>query len=99
MGEFRWWYTLKAKLPKLSIFETFKTKTSQLTGEAKRQRNIITHLAQENNSASMTRTGIAQHIAEKNGALKAGDEIELEMTLKIKNFQPSNIIDAKIIIE
>ena len=40
-----------------------------MTGEAKRQRNIITHLAQENNSASMTRTGIAQHIAEKNGLL------------------------------
>tara|TARA_B100001167_G_C16727411_1_gene284234 strand:+ start:192 stop:797 length:606 start_codon:yes stop_codon:yes gene_type:complete len=40
-----------------------------LTGEAKRQRNIITHLAQENNSASMTRTAIAQHIAEKNGLL------------------------------
>ncbi len=40
-----------------------------MTGEAKRQRNIITHLAQENNSASMTRTAIAQHIAEKNGLL------------------------------
>ena len=40
-----------------------------MTGEAKRQRNIITHLAQENNSASMTRTGIAQHIAEKNSLL------------------------------
>ncbi len=40
-----------------------------MTGEAKRQRNIITHLAQANNSASMTRTAIAQNIAEKNGLL------------------------------
>ena len=60
---------MKDKSPKLSIFETFKTKTHQLTGEAKRQRNIIIHLAQVNNSASMTRTGIAQNIAEKNGLL------------------------------
>ena len=60
---------LKNKAPKLSIFETFKTKTHQLTGEAKRQRNIITHLARENNSASMTRTAIAQDIAKKNGLI------------------------------
>tara|TARA_B100001750_G_scaffold219724_1_gene206831 strand:- start:123 stop:788 length:666 start_codon:yes stop_codon:yes gene_type:complete len=60
---------LKTKSPNLSIFETFKTKTHQLTGEAKRQRNIITHLAQVNNSVSMTRTAIAQNIAEKNGLL------------------------------
>ena len=30
------------------------------------------------------------HNAEKNGTLKAGDEIELEMTLKIKKFQTIN---------
>jgi len=60
---------LKTKTPKLSIFETFKTKTHQLTGEAIRQRNIITHLAQQNNSALMTRTAMAQNIAEKNGLL------------------------------
>ena len=39
------------------------------------------------------------HNAEKNGTLKAGDEIELEMTLKIKKFQTSNIINGKINIE
>ena len=60
---------MKTKSPKLSIFQTFKTKTHQLTGEAKRQRNIIIHLAQANNSVSMTRTAIAQNIAEKNGLL------------------------------
>ena len=60
---------LKTKSAKLSIFQTFKTKTHQLTGEAIRQRNIITHLVQANNSASMTRTAIAQNIAAKNGLL------------------------------
>jgi len=40
-----------------------------LTGEAIRQRNIIVHLANVNNSESRTRTGIAQNIAEKNGLL------------------------------
>ena len=40
-----------------------------MTGEAIRQRNIIVHLAQANNSVSMTRTAIAQNIAEKNGLL------------------------------
>jgi len=40
-----------------------------LTGEAIRQRNIIIHLAQTDNSRSMTRTAIAQSIAEKNGLL------------------------------
>ena len=44
---------------------------------------------------------IENHIyeADKNGAIKAGDEIELNMTLSIKNFQTSNRIDGKIIIE
>jgi len=37
--------------------------------------------------------------ADKNGAIKAGDEIELNMTLSIKNFQSSNRIDGKITIE
>ncbi len=60
---------MKTKSPKLSIFDTFKTKTQQLTGEAMRQRNIIIHLAQQNNSALMTRTAMAQNIAEKNGLL------------------------------
>ena len=38
------------------------------------------------------------HDADKNGTIKAGDEIELEMTLAIKNFQSSNRIDGKITI-
>jgi hypothetical protein len=39
------------------------------------------------------------HDADKNGTIKAGDEINLEMTLSIKNFQSSNRIDGKITIE
>ena len=37
--------------------------------------------------------------ANNNGSIKAGDEIELEMTLSIKNFQSINRIDGKITIE
>ncbi len=55
------------KNQKLAIFETFKTKTTQLTGEATRQRLIITHLAVSQNSASKTRTAISQSIAKKYG--------------------------------
>ena len=54
---------------KLSIFDTFKTKREQLTGEANRQRHIICHLAKEESSTLMTRTAIAQDIAEKNNLL------------------------------
>ena len=57
----------KRETPKLSIFDTFKTKTRELTGEALRQRAIIAHLATATNSASRTRTGISQKIAEENG--------------------------------
>ena len=39
---------MKQQFPKLSIFHTFKTKREQLTGEAIRQRHIISHLAREN---------------------------------------------------
>jgi len=60
---------LKGTTPKLSIFETFKTKQQELTGEAKRQRHIICHLAKEESSTLMTRTAIAQDIAEKNNLL------------------------------
>ena len=55
------------KKTKLSIFDTFKTKTQHLTGEAKRQRLIIQHLADSTSSASKTRTAISQKIAEENG--------------------------------
>ena len=37
--------------------------------------------------------------ADKNGTIRAGDEIELNMTLSIKNFQSSNRIYGKITIE
>ena len=60
---------MKSQFPKLSIFETFKTKREQLTGEATRQRYIISHLAREDSSALMTRTAIAQNIAKKNNLL------------------------------
>ena len=65
----RWWSVLKSQFPQLSIFETFKTKKEQLTGEAVRQRHIISHLAREDNSALTTRTAIAQNIAKKNNLL------------------------------
>ena len=44
---------------------------------------------------------IENHIyeADKKGTIKTGDEIELNMTLSIKNFQSSNRIDGKITIE
>jgi len=52
---------------KLAIFDTFKTKGSGLTGEANRQRAIITILASNMNSVEKTRTGISQRIAKKQG--------------------------------
>ncbi len=55
------------KNPRLSIFNTFKTKKDQLTGEASRQRSIIAHLATATNSAARTRTGISQKIAKESG--------------------------------
>lgn len=57
------------KSPKLSIFETFKTKREKLTGEAGRQRSIIAHLATSTNSAAKTRTAISQKIAEEHGVI------------------------------
>jgi len=69
MVELRWWFSMKQQFPKLSIFHTFKTKREQLTGEAIRQRHIISHLARENSSTLMTRTAIAQNIAKKNNLL------------------------------
>ena len=60
---------MKSQFPKLSIFETFKTKSEQLTGEAIRQRHIISHLAREDTSTLTTRTAIAQNIAKKNNLL------------------------------
>jgi len=50
---------------KLAIFDTFKTKGDELTGEANRQRAIITILGSNANPAERTRTGISQRIAKK----------------------------------
>ncbi|MFQ5497766.1 MAG: hypothetical protein ACE5DU_07780 [Nitrosopumilus sp.] len=52
---------------KLAIFDTFKTKGDDLTGEANRQRAIITILGSNANPAERTRTGISQKIAKKQG--------------------------------
>jgi len=56
-----------SKPPKLSIFDTFKTKTKQLTGEAKRQRSILVTLATQENPSERTRTGMSRRIAEEHG--------------------------------
>jgi hypothetical protein len=80
---------MKAK-NKLAIFNTFKTKNQDLTGEAKRQRAIITILGSNVNPAERTRTGISQKIAEKqeiswkniySGIFRDLDEILLPMQI------------------
>ena len=50
----------------IAVFDTFKTKRDELTGEATRQRAIVTILAKQGNAAERTRTAISQNIAEKN---------------------------------
>ncbi|HJU14811.1 MAG TPA: hypothetical protein VJ792_10190 [Candidatus Nitrosotalea sp.] len=57
----------KKNFPKLSVFQTFKTKNKEFTGEAMRQRGIIMHLAIETLPTKKTRTAIAHRLAEKNG--------------------------------
>ncbi|MDH3192374.1 MAG: hypothetical protein OEM18_06795 [Nitrosopumilus sp.] len=52
---------------RLSIFNTFKTKYDEFTGEANRQRAIITILASKANPTQKTRTGISQRIAKGQG--------------------------------
>lgn len=64
MGE-----TVLKDIPRLAIFETFKTKQEELTGEAQRQRAIIVNLATQTNPSQMTRTAIAQKIAQENGTI------------------------------
>lgn len=60
---------MKQKMPnpQLSVFQTFKTKGKELTGEAIRQRGIVMHLALENIPTKKTRTAIAHKLAERNG--------------------------------
>ena len=57
----------KKQTPKLSVFQTFKTKDKEFTGEAMRQRGIIIHLASETLPTRKTRTAIAHKLAEQNG--------------------------------
>jgi len=75
---------------KLAIFDTFKTKGDDLTGEANRQRAIITILGSNANPAEKTRTGISQRIAKKqdiawkniySGIFRDLDEILLPMDI------------------
>jgi hypothetical protein len=53
----------------IAIFDTFKTRKNKFTGEAKRQRGIITHLATEQSPELRTRTSIAHAIAKQHGIL------------------------------
>jgi len=55
--------------PKLGIFDTFKTRQQELTGEAQRQRAIIVCLATQSSPTQCTRTAIAQKIAQENGTV------------------------------
>ena len=79
---------------KLAILDTFKTKNQELTGEAKRQRAIITILGSNVNPAERTRTGISQKIAKKqeitwkniySGIFRDLDEILLPMGIAEEN--------------
>jgi hypothetical protein len=60
---------LKDTKHNIAIFDTFKTRKDKYTGEAKRQRGIIAHLAVEQSPEFRTRTSIAHVIAKKNGIL------------------------------
>ena len=60
---------MTVKKTKLAIFDTFKTNPQKITGEATRQRSIISHLSKATNSASKTRTAISQTIAAENNIL------------------------------
>ena len=62
-------YILKVKSnTRLAIFDTFKTK-DEITGEAQRQREIISILASKTNPAERTRTAISQKIAKRHGII------------------------------
>jgi hypothetical protein len=58
---------LKSKKSNIAIFNTFKTRRDKFTGEAKRQRGILIHLATEKSPELRTRTSIAHAIAKNNG--------------------------------
>src|SRR5574337_1596458 len=58
---------IKRHIPSLSLFQTFKKKDTEFTGEAMRQQGIIIHLASESLPTKKTRTAIAHKLAELNG--------------------------------
>lgn len=60
---------MKSDSSKLAVFDTFKTKNQELTGEAIRQRAIITTLATQESPTEKTRTSISQRIADKSGII------------------------------
>jgi len=60
---------LKTQRGNIAIFDTFKTRKDKFTGEAKRQRGIIAHLAIEQSPELRTRTSIAHAIAKKHDVL------------------------------
>ena len=60
---------MKEDKPTIAIFDTFKTRKNKFTGEAKRQRSIIAHLATEQSAELRTRTSIAHAIARQHGIL------------------------------
>jgi hypothetical protein len=60
---------LRNEKSNIAIFDTFKTRNDKFTGEAKRQRGIIIHLAIEKSAELRTRTSIAHAIAKNNGIL------------------------------
>ena len=60
---------MKSDSSKLAVFDTFKTKNQELTGEAIRQRAIITTLATQETPTEKTRTSISQRIADKSGII------------------------------
>jgi hypothetical protein len=60
---------LRNEKSNIAIFDTFKTRNDKFTGEARRQRGIIKHLAIEKSAELRTRTSIAHAIAKNNGIL------------------------------
>jgi hypothetical protein len=60
---------LKPQRCNIAIFDTFKTRNNKFTGEARRQRGIIAHLATEQSPELRTRTSIAHIIADRQGIL------------------------------
>ena len=60
---------MQVKKSTIAIFDTFKTRKNKFTGEAKRQRGIIAHMATEQSPDLRTRTSIAHAIAKQHGIL------------------------------